>query len=365
MTTYYVTQTTFLLLLVGIAWLMPALVRPTLPFGVRIPLARAQEPAITSAVRDYRRILLGGGVLLVAASLALTIALEQPYLLSFGVVVALPLWWLAYYRAHRRLATLKERERWYEGLRQGLAVDTSLRSAPPRFPLTWALPALVVAGATLALGLWRYPALPAILPLHYGADGLPDRYAAKSIWSAFGLVLVQWATIALLLILAAASGRFRADLDIEALERSVARHRRTVGALQRATLFLAACVALTFLGICAAIWGLIPAGGATFGLVILIPMVGIVGLLLLIARATATQPTTAAPTDGGYVNRDDDALWRGGILYVDRDDPALFVPKRFGIGWTLNMGHPAAWTLLLLILAALVGLGLFGAITAR
>ena len=382
MTAYYVTQTILLLLLVGIAWMMPALVRPTVPFGVRVPLARAHDPAIGRAVRDYRRVLLGGGILLIAASPALTLALGRPYLLSFGIVAALLLWWLAYARAHRRLATLKARERWYEGLRQGIVVDTSLRSAPPPFPFVWAIPALVIAGATLALGLWRYPALviagatlalglwrypalPATLLFHYGADGLPDRYAAKSIWSAFGLVLVQWATIALLLILATFSGRFRADLDIEALERSIAQHRRTAGALQRASLLLAACVALTFLGVCAAIWGLIPAGGATFGLIVLVPIVGIVGVLLLIARATATDPAAPGRTEGDYVHRDDDALWRGGVLYVNRDDPALFVPKRFGIGWTLNMGHPAAWTLLLLILAALVGLGLFGAITAR
>lgn len=362
---YYVTQTGILLLLVGIAWLMPALVRPTLPFGVRVPLARAQEAAIADAVRDYRRLLLGGGILLIAACLALTIALGQPYSLSLGIIAALLFWGLAYYRAHRQLATLKEHERWYEGLRQGIVVDTSLRSAPPRFPLAWALPALVIVGATLALGLWRYPSLPATLPLHYGADGLADRYAAKSAWSAFGLVIVQWAVTALLLILTAVSEHFRADLDIEALERSVAQHRRTVGALQRALLFLAACVAMTFLGVCAAIWGLIPDGGATFGLITLIPMIGIVGVLLLTARTTVAQSTVADRTGGGYVNRDDDALWRGGLFYVNRDDPALMVPKHFGIGWTLNFGHPAAWALLLLTLIVLLGLSLLSTVATR
>ena len=25
------------------------------------------------------------------------------------------------------------------------------------------------------------------------------------------------------------------------------------------------------------------------------------------------------------------------------DDAALFLPERFGIGWTINLGRPAAW----------------------
>lgn len=365
MTGYYVTQTILMLLLVGIAWLMPALVRPTLPFGVRVPLARAREPAIARAVRDYRRLLLGGGVLVIAACLVLTLALGQPFVPTFGIFAALLLSWVAYYRAHRQLAMVKAREGWYAGLRQGIAVDTALRSAPPRLPLAWALPALAIAVFTLALGLWRYPALPATLPLHYGADGVADRYAAKSVWSAFGPVVVQWAITALLLGLAAVSGRFRADLDIEALDQAVAQHRRMVGALQRSIFFLAACIALTFLGVSAAVWGLLAATGTTFGLVGIVPIVGIVGVLLLTARATAAQPDMAARSGGGYVNRDDDASWRGGIVYVNQDDPALFVPKRFGIGWTINCAHPAAWLLLLAIVAIPVGISLLGAIAVR
>ncbi|MGC8488510.1 MAG: DUF5808 domain-containing protein [Clostridia bacterium] len=33
---------------------------------------------------------------------------------------------------------------------------------------------------------------------------------------------------------------------------------------------------------------------------------------------------------------------RGGPLLRQPDDPACFVPKRFGYGYTINMGHPAS-----------------------
>jgi len=44
------------------------------------------------------------------------------------------------------------------------------------------------------------------------------------------------------------------------------------------------------------------------------------------------------------------SAWRGGLFYVDREDPALFVPKRSGLGYTFNYGHPAALPLTLIFL---------------
>lgn len=55
--------------------------------------------------------------------------------------------------------------------------------------------------------------------------------------------------------------------------------------------------------------------------------------------------------------RDDDRYWKAGIFYVNRDDASLFLPERFGIGWTLNWARPAAWALtiaLVLVIAAFV-----------
>lgn len=43
--------------------------------------------------------------------------------------------------------------------------------------------------------------------------------------------------------------------------------------------------------------------------------------------------------------------WKG-IFYSNPDDPAVFVPKRHGIGYTLNFGNPWSWLVLVLIFAA-------------
>ncbi|HYX50411.1 MAG TPA: DUF5808 domain-containing protein [Ktedonobacteraceae bacterium] len=50
----------------------------------------------------------------------------------------------------------------------------------------------------------------------------------------------------------------------------------------------------------------------------------------------------ADPQLAHQIYRDDDQYWYGGFFYNNPDDPALFVEKRYGIGWTLNFGHPQA-----------------------
>jgi uncharacterized membrane protein len=52
---------------------------------------------------------------------------------------------------------------------------------------------------------------------------------------------------------------------------------------------------------------------------------------------------------------DDDHYWKGGLVYVNRRDPALLVPKRFGVGWTINLGHPAGVAIGVVILLIIAG----------
>ncbi len=60
-------------------------------------------------------------------------------------------------------------------------------------------------------------------------------------------------------------------------------------------------------------------------------------------------------------DRDDDRFWKAGLLYVNRDDPAVVVGARFGVGWTLNLGNAAAWLIIAGIVATPAGLAVIEA----
>ena len=68
-------------------------------------------------------------------------------------------------------------------------------------------------------------------------------------------------------------------------------------------------------------------------------LLGVLAVLVSVFARTQEPP----PNDG----------WKG-VFYSNPDDPALFVPKRYGIGYTLNFGNPWSWVVLALILAMVV-----------
>ncbi len=57
-------------------------------------------------------------------------------------------------------------------------------------------------------------------------------------------------------------------------------------------------------------------------------------------RSRTKTNTSADRRRTNIVFRDDDRYWYGDFFYNNPDDPALLVPKRFGLGWTVNFGHP-------------------------
>ena len=52
-----------------------------------------------------------------------------------------------------------------------------------------------------------------------------------------------------------------------------------------------------------------------------------------------------------------DSYWKAGMFYYNPNDPAIFVAKRVGIGYTVNFANKMCW----LVLAGILLLGLLPA----
>ncbi|GAA1268552.1 DUF5808 domain-containing protein [Kitasatospora nipponensis] len=352
-------------LLLLLLWLTPALTAPTLPFGVRIPAERTREPVVAEQRRAYRRLVgvLGGVVTVAGVAVVLATASAAVSLLAALAVGAVGL--AGYLRAHRAISAAKRHGDWYRGLRQVVVADTGLRTDPTRFPWPWAAPALLLPLGTAVAGVVRYPSMPDRLATHFGASGTVDHLAAKSVGSAFAPVLAQLVTTAVILLVSRLAFRARPDLDPARVRTTVLQHRRYLVLMARTLLLLAGCVDLTAL---LAAWRIWDGARTLTPLPLLAPT--LLGLAVTIGTAVrcgqngsrlrvvsqeerAPQDERALPGTGEPLTRqDDDRHWRlGGLAYVNRRDPAFLVPKRFGVGWTVNYGSPYT----LLLLAVLVG----------
>ena len=74
------------------------------------------------------------------------------------------------------------------------------------------------------------------------------------------------------------------------------------------------------------------------------------------SQRKANTPADRQPTSAMF--HDDDRYWSGGIFYNNPDDPALFIEKRYGLGWTLNFGHPQAKLVLIGLLVGTLALSI-------
>ncbi len=78
-------------------------------------------------------------------------------------------------------------------------------------------------------------------------------------------------------------------------------------------------------------------------LLLLFPIVLIAAILILFLPTLRSRKQPGASADGQSAEpmySDDDRYWFG-FFYNNPDDPNLFVPKRYSLGWTVNFGHPA------------------------
>ena len=204
--------------------------------------------------------------------------------------------------------------------------DASVREPAREQPGVWSLgPYLLLLAAGLLLAaLWG--AIPERFPVQWGATGRPSRYVARTPLGVFAPLLLGAAVCGLLRAigkgLPRAGGRDEANRQATALALLATEYLiATVFSL------VALATALTWPH---AAW--LVTATALAGTAALVTFLVVTTRRL--ARAQGDDPREAR-------------AWKWGLFYADRDDPALFVPKRLALGYTLNFGHPRAWLVVL------------------
>ncbi|MCT2592328.1 hypothetical protein LHJ74_20880 [Streptomyces sp. N2-109] len=354
-----------------VAWVLPMLARPDLPFGVRVPPGRATDPVVVRQRHHYVRRVTGLGGLAAAVCAAMAVLDRPEHAPSMIAATLGTADGIAYVLANRRIRAAKARENWYLGLRQGATTDTALRTQPVRVSVSWFLPAVLVLLATLAVGLARYGGLPETLPAprSLGVDS-GDR-VTTSPTTAFAPVLMQAVLALLMPLLAVGLTRARPELDAARPRASARRYRVYLTRVIRLIAVTAGCGNLAALFFALQLWELWTPSAPLNALTCL-PLLAAFAVWLRfefrVGQAGHRLPAEPGEETGEaeeaatwrLVQRDDDRHWHlAGFVYANRTDPALFVHQRAGgASWTLNLGHPVACA----VLGALALLGLLSAV---
>jgi uncharacterized membrane protein len=330
------------ILLLGLYWMrLPRVSRPEIFFAVTVPGDFWKQPQAQRLLAGYRWSVLAA----TALAVGLALAWASPAALPVSLLVQTGLTLLAYLAVHERARRFGVEP---SAVREAALVLRHLEL--PGGAVGQALPFLILAAAALLLRL-HWSTLPAEWPVHWDALGHPNRWATKSVRGAFAPLLTGLVACLVVAFLARAASLYapRVHASEAAATLEQLRHRQILKILLAAEYFLAAIFAW------AALLPLRPDPARPPGMSFLAAStLGLFGVLLWLIRPLALpapRPPEASLPAG---DRTADRHWKLGIFYVNPDDEAMLVEKRWGIGYTLNLGHPRIRMLLAALLALAV-----------
>ncbi len=339
---------------------MPYLMRRNECFAVTVPSAAQKDPRIISLKKRYATTMvaltvvatvmsLGSGALIVQGASAHDggASVGGAVMECVALVVLSAASFALMLRNRREVASLKRSEGWTAQRHQSVAAVAE-GDVPGAIPLAWSLLHVLVIVGTLALGLALYPGMPDMLPMHADWEGNVTSWEPKTLGSAIGFPVALEAFMAICFtfchwqIL-----RSKRPVDPDAPATSALAY----GLFARAQSIFMLAVGLLVSGGVGVLFLLSSAGYLSLGqagvvvMLLCVPVVlGSIALSLVYGQAGAR--VFRRMQDEPELLMDDDEHWKLGIFYFNSEDASVFLPERFGVGWTMNFARPAAWAIM-------------------
>ncbi|SCW78822.1 Uncharacterized membrane protein [Paenibacillus tianmuensis] len=328
--------------------LVPFWSHPGVFFGILIPKEHMRHPKLLAIRRNYCVATVIAAVLLMGLSIlcvqreVMTMTASMVYLIPAYFVIHM----LIYLQGYRGVKRLKKENQWMVEKPSVLAVDTSEHhwSTVSRM---WNLIPFWLIAANIVFVAWNYDQIPANIPIHYNASGQVDRIAQKSIGIIFAPNLIQCLMALIMAGVQEALIRSKRQVHPEQSE-SINKIRRSSRRYQAAVIYFITLISLAlFASVQFSIAGLIDSSLTNWILIaaILLIFAALISLPIVLKKNQALM--AGANTHIVFPDAGSDEHWKWGLFYVNRDDPALFVEKRGGIGVTVNLGWLTGWFFLI------------------
>ena len=260
------------------------------------------------------------------------------------------LFYVLFYRQAKRLELVEEHQRFASALKTRRLGDYT--------NLALEIIIVVLTIAPVLVLIYYYPQLPERIPVHWNWRGDADGWARKSYFSVFSLaamlVYMQGLLLAVKHGVLGVKMTLPAEHTEDYLQLKEAALALTVRFMDWMRLLL--CI---LLGSLTANIAFSAIGGLHFLSSIVAIAAWASGALMFVAVAGAIyrfhKVDRRLRTEVGrvYVQRQRDAAhwYLGGLVYCNREDPALFVEKLVGWGYTFNMGNKWVYLYLAIMIA--------------
>ncbi len=344
--------------IVLITTIMPYLTRKIECFGVTIPAEAQSDPDIIQYKKQYivLNTLLGivTTVSLIVCSLNINSEKTWSLLLVVHLLAFMLLSFFNFIKQHYAVKRLKESRNWLTQSAKRIIVDTNFRRRKLTVSYVWFLPHFLLIAGTALISVLGYDKFPEQIAMKFDFSGKVIRTAAKSWGTVLWPVVAQASMLILFFFIQIVISRSKQLIESSDPENSLQRNiifRRRWSAFMMIASFLFMALFLFIQLSAMYTWT---------GTVVTIVPLAFIGIFLIgtIALSVSTgQGGSRIKTDGNAAassstaEADHDQYWKLGTFYFNPNDPAIFVEKRFGTGWTMNCARPSAWIILIAIIA--------------
>ncbi|MCQ4845826.1 MAG: DUF5808 domain-containing protein [Gordonibacter pamelaeae] len=352
-TEFAATMLAFTVALVPLTGIMtivtPFLMRRGEVFAVTVPDTAAHDPYLRRLKRRYALLMATLTAVLTAvgafgaftgdAGLALAVLCVGMLLLcigSYGLML--------YFRS--KVRSYKKEQGWQASARESVAVVGDA-PVPRAVSLKWNLLYLPVIAVTLAIGAVGYAQMPDLIPQHMNFQGEVTEYMEKTPFTILAPALIVAFVAACMAFAHWTILRSKRPSNPSAPATSALAYGMFARA--QSILLVAGGLALSVLGPVMelsfiGVIGLEQAGVFVVALALVI-VVGSIVVSLVYGQGGSRVFSRMAASE--RLLADDDEHWKLGVFYYNPDDASLFLPERFGIGWTMNWARPAVWAIML------------------
>lgn len=340
-------------IILGFIAFTPYMTRKTENFGVSIPESLYYRLDFKKMRKTYAFIVLivlaiTSGLLILLSFFVSSQTLYIVYVISIFLYLISS--FIVYLPFHRKMKVIKQIENWQSEKQPKLIIDTNFRKEKLTVSLGWFIIPFLICVGTWIITFLLYDQAPNQIPIHTDFAG-NITYEDKTIGTLLMMPGVQLVLLLIFIfvhyIMKLSKQQVNAENPVVSKQQNILFRRRwsvfmlITGTL---TIILFLFIQLTFI-----YPSLIKYEDIAIFSIVGIILIGTVVLSLLTGQG-GSRIKVNKQIDNTVMDRDDDTFWKLGQFYFNKEDPSIFIEKRFGVGWTNNWAHPISWLLLIFII---------------
>lgn len=343
---------TMVLLLPIIGFFMaatPFLMRRGEVFAITVPSSAQRDPYLRRLKRRYALTVSVATVALTLIAAIFALVGNGSAVMVVVIVGTLALCFGGYllmlvYRAKTR--TYKREQGWAAEAQESVAA-VGEGAVPQALSLRWNLLYVPIILVTAAIGIIGYPHMPDMIPMHADFAGNVNDWEPKSpSVVAFPLFMQAFLFVCFFfshwVILRSKKWSEPGAPATSALAYGMFVRAQSMFLLASG-LALTAVIGIAFMLSALDMLSLGQAGALVMAVTVPI-LIGAIAVSVVYGQAGSR--VFKRMQDSDTILADDDEHWKLGVFYFNVDDPSLFLPERFGVGWTVNLARPAVWAIL-------------------